>query len=338
MTATIRDVAQKANVGIATVSRVLNNNPAVNPDTRDRVLAVIRELDYTPNQAAQRLSLGKTKTISVILPYLAGQAIVERLRGIQKVMEVADYDLVLYTCGNTERRDHLFTTLPRKAATDGILIISMLPNEEQIERFIRSDIPAVLIDAEHPRITSFFVDNTLGGFIAANHLLELGHRRISFIGNPLTNVSRFSHTRKRYDGFRSALAEWEVTFQKSYHLQVEAEIEPARQAALGLLQSSDRPTAIFAANDTHALGVLKAAVDLGLSVPGDLSVIGFDDIPDADLMNLTTIHQPLYESGEEGINHLLREIRGKAERGTQTIQEVDLVLRGTTAPLNENES
>lgn len=337
MTVTIRDVAKKANVGIATVSRVLNDNPAVSPSTREKVLKAIEELDYSPNPTAQRLSLGRTHTISVILPYLTIPSFVERLRGVQRAMAECgvdcEYDLVLYSADTEERIDYLFSILPRKSRTDGILVLSLRPDEEQAERMRQSDVPVILVDATYPKLSSVYVDNHKGGIMATKHLLDLGHRRIAFLSDYLANVFRFSAMQDRFNGYCQALKEAGIAFNPDYHRQIPHDREQAREVARQWLTGDDMPTAIFASSDTQAIGVLFAARDLGIRVPDDLSIIGFDDIRDAELVDLTTIKQPLFESGYIGATMLLDSLRTGAREIEAVPQDIELVVRSTTAPV-----
>ena len=338
MTVTIRDVAKKANVGIATVSRVLNDNPAVSPSTRQKVLKAIEELDYTPNPTAQRLSLGRTHTISVILPFLTIPSFVERLRGVQHAMAECgvecEYDLVLYGADTEERIDYLFSILPRKSRTDGILVLSLRPNEEQAERMLQSDVPVILVDATYPKLSSVYIDNYKGGIMATKYLLNLGHRKIAFLSDYLKNVFRFSAMKDRFDGYCQALKEAGIAFNPEYHQQVPHDRELASEAVYKWLIGDNRPTAIFASSDTQAIGVIFAARELGLRVPEDLSVIGFDDIRDAELVSLTTIKQPLFESGHTGAMMLLDCLRTGKKNTKAVLQDIELVVRKTTAPIS----
>ncbi|MBN2502552.1 MAG: LacI family DNA-binding transcriptional regulator [Anaerolineales bacterium] len=338
MTVTIRDVAKKANVGIATVSRVLNDNPAVSPSTREKVLKAIEDLDYTPNPTAQRLSLGRTHTISVILPFLTIPSFVERLRGVQHAMADCgldcEYDLVLYGADTSERIDYLFSILPRKSRTDGILILSLRPDEIQVQRMLQSDVPIILVDVTYPKFSSVYVDNFKGGMMATQYLLGLGHHKIAFLSDYLKNVFRFSAMKDRFDGYCQALKDAGIEFNPAYHRQVPHDREQAREVAKEWLAGEHRPTAIFASSDMQAIGALFAARELGLRVPEDLSIIGFDDIRDAELVGLTTIRQPLFESGYTGAMMLLDRLRTGNKETKTVLQEIELVERKTTAPIS----
>ncbi|MCB8929145.1 MAG: LacI family DNA-binding transcriptional regulator [Ardenticatenaceae bacterium] len=188
---TIRDVAKKAGVGVGTVSRVLNRNPAVREATRLKVLAAIEELEFTPSPIARRLSLGKTMTVAVIAPFFVRPSYVERFRGLDKVLSESEYDFVLYNVETTSRRDHYFRELARSDKVDGLIIMSLTPTDNTVESFLNAGIPTVLVDAAHPRLSHIIIDDCEGGYNATKHLIDLGHRKIAYISdhmheNPLT--------------------------------------------------------------------------------------------------------------------------------------------------------
>ena len=172
---TIRDVAKLANVGIATVSRVLNHHPAVKEETRQKVLAAIAELDYVPHEAARQLSLGRSLTIGVILPFLTRPSTVERLRGVQEGLALSEYDLVLFSVYTPSQRDECYYRLIRRSRVDGLLSISLPPDDAQALRIVEAEIPTVLVDAVQPRLNRVVIEDFEGGYQATRHLIELGH-------------------------------------------------------------------------------------------------------------------------------------------------------------------
>jgi DNA-binding LacI/PurR family transcriptional regulator len=329
--ATIRDVAQRAGVGVGTVSRVLNDNPSVSDATRRKVLSAIEELDYTPNSIARRLSLGKTLTIAVVVPFFTRPSFVERLRGVEYALADSEYDLILFNVETTAKRDAYFRSIPRRERVDGLLIVTLAPGDADVDRFLRANVPTVLIDAHHPRLSQVVIDDVGGGRIATQHLIELGHYKIAFVGDQFDNPFHFVSSRDRYQGYRRALDEAGIPFRPEYHCQGEHGREQAQEMACDLLALPDPPTAIFAASDIQAIGVLEAAQDAGLRVPEDLSVIGYDDIEIAEYMHLTTIRQPLFALGVEGVELLLDSIATPAPSPRRILLPVELVVRGTTA-------
>jgi LacI family transcriptional regulator len=330
--ATIRDVAKRAGVGVGTVSRVLNNSPSVSDSTRRKVLTAIDELSYTPNPSARRLSLGKTLSIAVIVPFFTRPAFVERLRGVEYALSQSEYDLILFNVETTVERDIYFRELPRRERVDGLLVISLSPPNGEVNYLLQAEVPTVLVDAYHPSLDHVVIDDVAGGRMATQHLIDLGHSKISLVSDPLVNPFNFVSSRDRYQGYRQALAEAGIPFRPEYHRQAPHGREEARQMAADLLSLPDRPTAIFATSDTQAVGVLEAAQNMGLMVPEDLSVIGYDDIEMAEYLHLTTIRQPLFALGIEAVELLLDSIANPPVAPRRVLLPIELVVRGTTAP------
>lgn len=335
MPVTIRDIAEKAGVGLGTVSRVINDSPLVSETTRQRVLEVIAELNYSPSPVARSLSLGRTHVIAVIAPFFTRPAFVERLRGVENTIAESPFDLVIYNVENIEKRDLYFRKVPRPERADGVLIISLPPRDEDVTLLTRSQVPIVLIDANHPSLTSFnrvVVDDVAGGRAATQHLIDLGHRRIGYISDPLESPFKFTASYDRYLGYRQALEAAGLPFSEAYHGAGDHGRADARALAHRLLTLPERPTAIFAASDTQAMGVLEAARELRLRVPEDVSVIGYDDIEVAEYLRLTTIRQQLFESGQRGVELLLQVLHTQPDEPICDILPTELVVRGTTAP------
>ncbi len=334
---TIRDVAKAAGVGVGTVSRVINNHPSVREATRKKVEEAIKALNYHPHTIARQLSLGKTSNIGVVAPFFIRPASVERLRGVETILAEHKYDLILYNVETKERRDELFETLPRGDMFDGLLIFTLSPSDEVAERLVNGPIPVVLVDASHPRISRVIIDDVQGGYMATKHLIDLGHERIAYISDILE--SPFEHvgaSTLRYQGYQQALKEAGIPLRPEYYRQDQHGVLQARKMAHELLSLPQPPTAIFAASDTQAIGVLQTAQERGLAVPDQLSVIGFDDIEIAEYLKLTTIHQPLFTSGVEGAALLLQCMENPDWRRepTEILLPLRLIERATTAPPN----
>jgi LacI family transcriptional regulator len=332
MSPTIYDVARHAGVGVGTVSRVLNDSPRVSEATRQKVLAAIAELDYHPSPIAQRLSLRKTFAIGVIAPFVTRPAFVGRLRGVEAALTESKYDLVLYNVETTDKRDACFRELPTSQRFDGLLIIALPPTEEDVAHFHQAGIPVVLIDAYHPALSCVVIDDVKGGYMATQHLIELGHTRIAYISDPLESPFRFTSSLHRYQGYRQALDEARIPFRPEYHRWAEHGEEQARDMARHLLDLAEPPTAIFAASDTQAMGAIQAARDADLRIPEDLSVIGYDDLQAAEYMGLTTIRQLLFESGQRGVELLLETLENSQIEPVHEVLPIELIVRGTTAP------
>jgi LacI family transcriptional regulator len=334
---TIRDVAQRAGVSLATVSRALNGSSLVNEDTKRRIVAAAAELDFAPSLSARRLSLGKTQTITVVVSFLTRPQAAERLRGIDAALADSEFDLVIYNVETVEKRNQYFQTLPLRQRTDGLLVVSLPPPPEDVPRLARSGVPVVFIDAHEntvafPRVLG---DDVAGGELATKHLLDMGHRRIGFVGDAFENPFGFTSSRDRFEGYRRALASVGSDAADQPVLLGSHGRYEARDLAARMLVQTDRPTAIFAASDTQALGVLAAAQDLGLHVPDDLSVIGYDDIEACDFVGLTTVRQHLFESGRRGAQLLMAEIVERTPTAPAVVIDPEIVRRRTTAGRKE---
>ncbi len=332
---TIRDVAKKAGVGLGTVSRVLNNSPLVSEGTRKRVLQVIEELNYSPNPTARRLSLGKTLTIAVVVPFFTRPGFSERLNGVVSVLSQSRYDLLIHNIDTPELRQDFFRNLPPRELVDGTLLLSLPPTDEEAEALAKSEVPVVLIDSEHPALSHFHqvcVDDVKGGALATRYLVDLGHERIGFVGDITDNPFNFKSSRNRHRGYRQVLQEAELVERSDYYAEGQHGRLEARALAREMLALEEAPTAIFAASDTQAVGVLEAARDLGLVVPEALSVVGYDDIELADIMRLTTVRQMLFESGQRGVELLLETLNNPEVAPVCEVLPVEILERETTAP------
>jgi DNA-binding LacI/PurR family transcriptional regulator len=330
--ATIRDVAKQAGVGVGTVSRVINASKSVSPTTRQRVLDAIEALDYRPNPSAQRLSRGRSHTIGVIAPFFIADSYIHRLRGIESILETTDYDLVLFNVENQMQRARIFENLPGSERIDGLILISLMPTEDEAKRLSSIGIPVVLIDALHPRLSYVAIDDIAGAELAVQHLLYLGHRRIGFISDYISDPNAFnSSNRDRLSGYQIALSDAGLSLDAAYLGHGERGAQSAKALTRQLLSLALPPTAIFAANDLKAIAVIAAAKEMGLNVPGDLSVMGYDDVEIAEYVNLTTIRQPLFDSGVRGIELLLHLIGNPGAERQQMLLPIELTIRQTTA-------
>jgi DNA-binding LacI/PurR family transcriptional regulator len=338
---TIRDVAEKAGVGLGTVSRVLNDSPLVSDATRQRVLEAITYLDYTPSLTARRLSLGKTMTIAVIVPFFTRPSVTVRLRGIENTLVNSDYDLTIYNVESVKRRDECMQHVIRHERADGVILISLSPRDEDIPLLAQPEIPVVLVDANHASLSGLnrvIVDDTAGGFVATRYLIELGHERIGYISDYLETPFNFTSSRDRYQGYHQALESVGIPVRNEYHGQGPHGRQAAYENAARMLALPEPPSAIFAASDTQAMGVLQAAREAGRKVPGDLSVIGYDDLEIAEYLGLTTIRQLLYLSGQRGAELLIEAIQDPPREPLCEVLPTELVVRGTTSsPRQESE-
>ena len=335
---TLQDVATHAGVSKATASRVLNGSARVDPTTRLRVLDSMARLEYTPSFLARRLSLGRTLTISVVTSFLTRPQAAERLRGVEAILSDSEFDLVIYNVETVEKRDQYLRSLALAQRSDGLLVISLPPRPEDVVRLSSAAIPVVVIDAHGPAVEALphvvGADST-GGELATKHLLELGHRAVAFLGDQFENPFGFTSSRHRFMGYERALASVGLTPRADLVALGAHSRYEARELAARMLAAAERPTAVFAASDTQALGVISAAHDAGIHVPDDLSIVGYDDIEIADYVGLTTVRQHLFESGRLGAELLLSEIQSRSPTPPSIVLAPEVVVRGTTAPSKE---
>ncbi len=309
---TIQDVARHAEVAVGTVSRVINGHLGVKPATRQRVLDVIGELDYSPNLIARSMTSRRTGSVGIIVPFFTRPFFNEVLRGVEVAITRFGHEFMLYNVQTEDQCQSYFRKLPKQRKVDGLLVISLYPDDATAASFRHAGMPVVLVDAYHPLLTSLVVDNVQGGYQAVKCLIEHGHRRIGCINGIPESDFRFNPANDRLVGLHRALDEAGIPYEPDLVLTVEWNRHGGREAALQLLTRPERPTAIFATSDLQAIGVLEAARSLNLSVPADLSVIGFDGIELAEIMELSTIQQPIQQMGELGAQKLIEQIEDTA--------------------------
>jgi DNA-binding LacI/PurR family transcriptional regulator len=326
---TIARVAYEAGVGVGTVSRVINGSSAVSDATRRRVLDVVAELGYEPNPTARALSTGRTRSIGVIAPFFTRSSIIERLRGVAPALAGAGYQMILFNVERPEQRDAIFRSLIGRV--DGLLSITLAPTPADLERLAAAGVPVVLVDQAHDHLPTVVVDDVAGGMMATKHLLELGHERIAFAGDTVDAVHGASASSRRCVGYQRALADAGVPV-RSELVKLRPHGRGAASIARSLLDLDSPPTAVFAACDLQALGMIDALESLGANVPGDVSVVGFDDVEVARYAGLTTVAQPLEVSGRRGAELLLTALDGGDVPELRQHLPLELVIRGTTGP------
>lgn len=328
--ATILDVAKEAGVGVGTVSRVLNDHPRVSPTTRTRVQEAIKLLDYHPNPMARGLSLGKSASMMVIVPGLTSSSVTQRLRGIIPTLNESDRDVVLTNVDTHEQRRRALQAVVDVNRPAGLMIISIEPTQDEIDRMRTVGLPLVLVDACVPGTHCFVIDNVEGSRMATQHLVGLGHRSIAFVGDIVKGEGVASSSPRRR-GFLQAMETAGLPIPSGFVAEGAFGRSAALELARRILDRPEPPTAIVAATDTMALGVIEAAQNLGLVIPRDLSVVGFDDLDVSPYVGLTTIRQPLEESGRAGAERLLSLVAGEGSAPERVFLPLQLVERSTTA-------
>ncbi len=327
--ATVYQVAEKAGVSIATVSRVLNNPEKVHPATRDRVLAVIDSLGFVPKaEAAARARKGNAR-IGVLAPFFTYPSFVARLRGVADALADSPYELVIYNVDSSSRRVGYLASLPVTRRIDGLIVMALPFDEEAEARLLANGLETVLIEFSRRPFSSVRIDDRAGGALAADYLLSLGHRRCGFVGDADVPDYALRTSDMRLEGYRARLGESGVELPDEYVALARHSLENARRAAHRLFDLPKPPTAVFAASDTQAMGVLKAARERSLAVPGDVAIVGFDDIDMADYIGLTTIRQPLQESGRVAVDLLLARLADPDRPPQEVWLPLTLVKRET---------
>lgn len=318
------------------MSRVMNGTAPVREPTRRRVEEAIRALDYRPSQIARGLSRGRTMKVGVIAPFFTHPSAVLLLQGAEERLTATGYDIVLYNIGRPEHLLDQFRNVV-DGRPDGVLVIAMPPPEQELKRLLDARVPVVLVDFWHPAFTNTYIDNVAGGHLATRHLIELGHRRIAFVGDPSLNPYGFNSSVDRCNGFRRAMSESGLEIPAAYIKEGPHARHVAHRLTAELLNLEEPPTAVVAASDTQALGVLDGANNLGVDVPQSLSVIGFDDIEVAAYVGLTTVRQPLVLSGQRGAELLLEAISAPQQPQALAAEQLplELIVRKSTAPPTE---
>lgn len=330
MSVTIYDIAARAGVSIATVSRVFSGRARVAEPTRRRVESIARELGYVPNVSAQSLARQSTQLVSVVVPMLTSYFFMEVIRGIQDRLSEAGFDLLVYASRSVEHVDVQLNRALQPGRADGLLFCSTPLTEARVRRLRASAYPVVLVDCVHPAFDTVSVDNVEGGRAAARHLLEVGCRRLAMLAPHPDSVPG----RQRRQGFEAELAEAglppplvDVSGDGPFHGYSR---ESGYAAMRRLLAQDPPPDGVFAASDVQALGALRALREAGLHCPEDVALIGFDDIRTSAYVGLSTLSQPMVEMGREGTDKLLRRLAEPERPVSHTTYTARLVARETT--------
>ncbi len=333
MAISIKDIARLAGVSHSTVSRALRNSPLIPAETTQRIQRIAKDAGYSASAVARSLVTRKTQAIGVVVTSIADPFNGEVVAGIEEVANQHGYSVILANSQADPEREITVVQSFQERRVDGILVASSRVGALYVPLLSELSIPIVLINNQHPSdfVYSVRIDNVEGAGRATRHLIELGHTKIAYVGDQFGLQS----DTQRFAGFEEAMAQARLPVRQEFVVRGDGKPEGARNAARKLLSGRHRPTAIFCYNDMSALGVMEQAAECGLSIPAELSIVGFDDIFFAALLQppLTTVHQPMKEIGHRAMALLLGLLRGeKAEKNL--ILSGELVVRGSTARLN----
>jgi LacI family transcriptional regulator, repressor for deo operon, udp, cdd, tsx, nupC, and nupG len=332
MTSSIEDVAKLAGVSIATVSRSLRGLPDVATATRDRVLAAAQELDYVASPFAARLASGRTATVGVVVPFVHRWYFAEVLGAVESVLHHAGLDLLLYNLGDEEGRQRFFTRMPVRKRVDAIVIASLVLTDDEAGALCELGVPVGMLGVDQPGLHSTRIDDEQGARDAVGHLVELGHRRIALIGGDASDPMRFTPPHHRRIGYLDALEHAGIEYDPALEILGYFTVDGGEAATRSLLELPTRPTALFAESDEMAYGAIRAIRRAGLRVPQDVAVIGFDDHASAELLDLSTVRQPVIEQAEELTTRLLAAITEPDQEPEVHVLPTELVVRGSTDP------
>jgi DNA-binding LacI/PurR family transcriptional regulator len=330
---TIKDVAEAAGVSIATVSRALHGLPRVSEATRQRVLAAATELRYVPSPSAASLASGQTNAIGVVAPFVNRWYFAAIVHSAEERLRKAGYDLLLYSLGTDawERRRAFSGTLLRKRV-DAVLVLGLNPIAEEVAALSALGGPVAIVGTDIPGWASVRIDDQEAARCAVRHLIDLGHRRVGFIGGETDDLLRSVLPGDRRVGYRAELAAASLPAAPELEAVGEFTVSGGHAAAARLLQLAEPPTALFAASDEMAMGAVQAIRRAGLRVPQDVSVIGIDDHEMAELMELTTVAQPVAAQGVLAAEMILDALADPDRPRTAVTVPTELVVRSTTAP------
>ena len=327
---TLLDVAREAGVSASTVSRILNGTAKVSDAKRLKILDAIEKMNFTPNQMAQNLKSGRSMTIGIVVQDISSPFFDEALRGVDDGLKATGYTSVIVSghWNAQEEEDRIRLLLARKV--DGIILLSGRISDEAVVRFShRRPIVSTGRDIRTPKAIGFKIDNEYGAFLAVNHLIGLGHRRIAFVAGP----DNHADANERLKGYARALTQADIVVDDALITQGDFHEACGLIAVNHLFETRQQFTAIFAANDLTANGVRLGLYRKGIRVPDDISLVGFDDLPGSAYTAppLTTVHQPIYDMGLIATKTLLAIIEGKESHWE--LPPLELVVRETTRPM-----
>jgi len=326
---TIKQVAAHAGVSSATVSHVINGTRYVSDTVQEQVQRAMRELDYHPNALARSLRSGQTHTLGMILPDSANPFFAEVGHSIEIAAFEARYSVILCNTENDFEKESLYIDVLTNKQVDGMIFVATGERSDSLKNLVEMKIPTVVMDRDFSglELDVVLADSFQGGVLATQHLISLGHKRIGCIAGP----SSINPSSRRLAGYKQALQAANLAIEPDLIMNGDFHPESGWEIGRAMLSQRNAPTAVFASNDLMAMGVLRAATELGLHVPDDLALVGYDDIELASYTNppLTTIKQPKVEMGLATLNFLLGRIKDKQAAPQRALLPVSLVVRGS---------
>jgi LacI family transcriptional regulator len=328
----LKDVADAAGVSVATVSRLLNGSLQLPPETKERIDKAIRDLRYEPNPHARRLSRGRSETIGLVVPDIANPFFATLVAAVEQEADKRGLALSLHATLNRPGREISYVTALARNHVDGLIFVTNHPDDGELAAVINQAGKVVIVDEDVPNaiVPKLFADNEEGGHLAGRHLADHGHRHIVYIGGPQEMIS----TRRRFLGLERALMERGEPFHVTRY-EGSFTVEFGRQAARRFIDEGKQATGIFASSDEIAIGLIEVLLAEGVSVPGEVSVIGFDDVGPLHLFAppLTAIRQPVRALGERALALLLEtNWQGPETLRSEELLPVEIVERNSVAP------
>lgn len=332
MTANLDDVARRAGVSTATASRALRGLPRVSASTRARVTSAADELGYVISPTASSLASGRTGTVGVIVPYVGRWYFAQIITEVERVLRESGVSMLLYNIGDEKGRTRFFADLPLRRRVDAVVVLSLPLSAVETDLLRTLEVPVIAVGIDEAGMDCVRIDDHAGALLAMRHLARLGHRDIAFIGEHSPVPLGFTTPLRRLEAYRQVRRELGRPDDPALEAGGGFTVTGGERAMSTLLGGTVRPTAVFAASDEMAFGALRALRRAGLRVPQDVSVLGFDDHEMADLLDLSTVAQPIAELGRVAGERVLARLNGDTEPGETVHLGTRLVLRGSTAP------
>lgn len=326
--ANIQQVAERAGVSVATVSRVLNNITSVSPKTRIKVENAIKELNYAPSMLGRNLRNSESRLLLVLIPSISNPFYTEIIKGIENIAIINHYNILLCETDSNPQRENIYFNMVKNKLADGIISMDPAVNMQKLNELAENH--AIILCSEYDEgdsIPYVTIDSELAAYHAVKHLIKLGHEKVALINAD----EKFLYTRQRRKGYERALKEFGLPIRDEWIYNTDdLDFEHGVHAMRMLLQLKERPTAVFAVSDTLAIGALKEINAQGLKVPDDIAVVGFDKISFSNMTNptLTTVAQPMYKMGCTAANMLINSIKGN--KVESVVLEHELVIREST--------